>query len=37
MDVGETTKVMGISKQPSPVQIMIDQSTEECGIFQLFW
>jgi hypothetical protein len=30
-------KVITISRQPSPVQIMIDpKTTGECGIFQLF-
>jgi hypothetical protein len=33
----EKTEVMGISRQPSPIQIMIDQKTAgKCGIFQLF-
>jgi hypothetical protein len=32
----EMIKVMRILRQPSPVQIMVDQSGE-CGIFQLFW
>jgi hypothetical protein len=31
------TKVMRISWQPSQVLIVIDQTTGECGIFQLFW
>jgi hypothetical protein len=34
----ETTKIMRISDQPSPLQIMVDQNQKgECGIFQLFW
>jgi hypothetical protein len=33
----EKAKVMRISSQPSPVQIMIDQKTAgECGMFHLF-
>jgi len=37
MNVGEKTNDVRISRQPSPIQIMIDQKTaEECGIFQLF-
>ena len=33
----QETKVVGISRQPSPVQNMIDQKTGgECGIFQVF-
>jgi hypothetical protein len=32
----EKTKVMRISRQPYPTQIMIGKkTTEECGIFQL--
>jgi hypothetical protein len=32
----EKTKVLGISKQPSPIKIRIDKKTiEECGIVQL--
>jgi hypothetical protein len=30
------TKVMRIPKELSPLQIVIDQKTGECGIFQLF-
>jgi hypothetical protein len=30
-------EVMRISRQPSPVQIMIDpKTTGECGVFELF-
>jgi hypothetical protein len=29
----EKTKVMRISRQPSPIQIMIDKTAGECGIF----
>jgi hypothetical protein len=32
----EKTKVMRNLRQPSPVQIMIDPKTEECGMFHLF-
>jgi len=31
-----TTKVVIISKQPSPVLIIIDKKTGECGILILF-
>jgi hypothetical protein len=29
----EKTKVMRIARQPSPIKLMIDQKTGECGIF----
>jgi hypothetical protein len=33
----EKSKVKRLSRQPSPVQIMIDKKTTgECGIFELF-
>jgi hypothetical protein len=32
----EGTKVMRISRQPCPIQIMIDKKNGECGIFKLF-
>jgi hypothetical protein len=31
----EKTKVMRISRQPSPVLIMTSETTGECGTFQL--
>jgi hypothetical protein len=32
----EKTKVLRISRQPSPIQIGRSKTAEECGIFQLF-
>jgi hypothetical protein len=32
----EKTKVMRISRQPSPIKIMTSKAIGECGIFQLF-
>ena len=33
----EKIKVMGLSRRPSPVQIMIDQNEPNSGMFKLFW
>jgi hypothetical protein len=34
----EKTKVIRISRQPSPLQITVDKKTTgQCGILQLFW
>jgi hypothetical protein len=33
----ETTKVMRISKQPSPIDYDRSKTTGECGIFQSLW
>jgi hypothetical protein len=35
VNMGKTI-VMRISRQPTPIQIMVDKKTEECRIFKLF-